>query len=362
MEQLLQDLSSGLDSSKYPPLLLLDFDSTFTTTSTLDPLLGLPTEIYKTRPPAASRNIQPPASAAQLSAAYKSDIKDYESSHLFRANHRKTRIMEGVHQKNLRPIEAASLERGKQAFAAAGVTRADIHSAASKALSSGEVVFRKGWKRLLARAMAKDGRIAVISANWSKFWIESLIDLAARREGFVDAAGIVVLDGKRSARKFEIDVWANEVLDENIQQGMGEASLRGEDEDEDADSESSSLSWDHNIFIPADKITAWQAIEKNLAKTMAPAASFNANIPSSFRAIFIGDSITDFDMLLGVDEGVIMRGEEKLKGEQLALKQLCARLGFPDTPIRNFGSNATDARLWWAKDFDEVVDSGIFGD
>ena len=419
MEQLPQYLSSGIGISEYMPLLLLDFDSTLTIASTLDPLLRLPTEIYKARPPAPSRNIQPPATAAQLSAAYKSDIKEYESSYVFRMNDRNNRIMEGVHQNNLRPIEAVSFERVKQAFAAAGVTRADIHSAASKALSSGEVLFRKGWKRLLVKAMAKEGRIAIISANFSKVWIESLIEIAARREGLVDAAGMVVLDGKRSVRKLEFDVQANEVLAEDVRDGMGEASLRGgvvrggegnsldvegskgkgsttsvgvppshvsdvrtsgSDErlcsgsdwksdpgpDPGSDSDSAFLSSsspsNHNIFIPEDKIPAWQAIEKRLAKTIAGATSFSDSKPSSFRSIYIGDSVTDFEILLSVDEGVVMRDEGKLKGEQLALKQLCARLGFSDAPIRRFGSNATDTRLWSAKDFDEVVDSGILGD
>ncbi|KAL8794213.1 MAG: hypothetical protein Q9195_003167 [Heterodermia aff. obscurata] len=392
------------DISKYTPLLLLDFDSTFTIASTLDPLLRLPTEIYKARPPALSRKIQPPATAAQLSAAYISDIKEYESSNLFRMNDRKDRIKEDAHQDNLRPIEAASFERVKQAFAAAGVTRADVHSAASKALSTGEVVFRRGWKRLLSKALAKEGRIGVISANWSRFWIESLIDIAARREGLVDAAGMVILDEKLNERKFEIDVRANEVLDESVQGEIGEASLTGgvgrsdeddslaaeqiehqasaisiglppdhapdgqrsdSDEREDSDSDPCSLSSsNHNVFVAGDKTLAWLAIEKNLAKTVAPATSFSDSAGSQFRTVYIGDGITDFDILLNVDEGVMMRDEGKLKGEQLALKELFARLpiGFSDAPIGNYGSNTTHARMWWAKDFDEVVDSGIFGD
>ena len=387
-----------MDISKYTPLLLLDFDSTLTIASTLDPLLHLPTEIYKARPPALSPNIQPPATAAQLSAAYKSDIKDYESSDRFRMNDRKDRIKERVHQENLRPIEAASFEHGKQAFAAAGVTRADIHSAASKVLSGGDVVFRKGWTRLLASIVAREGRIAVISTNWSKFWIENLIDIAARREGLIDAAGMVVLDGKRSVRKFEVDVLANEVLDEEVPRGTGEGSIRrgvdgiGVDDsldsetievassepstelpphhdsewssiDSDFDSSSSSSSSpNHNIFVAGDKSAAWLVIEKKLAKTMAPAASFSDLAESPFRTIYIGDSITDSELLLDVDEGVMIRDEGKLKGEQLALKQLFARLAFSDAPVGNFRSNATNARMWWAKDFDEVVDSGILGD
>ena len=391
--------TTDMDISKYTPLLLLDFDSTFTIASTLDPLLRLPTEIYKARLPAPSRNLRPPATAAQLSAAYESDIKDYESSPLFRGNDRNDRIKELAHQENLRPIEAASFERVKQAFAAAGVTRADIHSAASKALSSGEVVFRKGWERLLSKIMAKEGRIAVISVNWSKFWIESLINIAARREGLMDAAGMVVLDGKQSARNLEINVLANEVVDEDVQGGIGEASLRsGEgdsldaepinvegsatsigippyhapdnqrsdsdkkpDSDSGPDSLSSSSSSSHNIFTASDKVPAWLAVEKELVKTLAPATSFSDSSESPFRTIYIGDSITDFEILLGVDQGVMMRDAGKLKGEQLALKQLLTRLGFSDTPVGDFGSNATNARLWWAKDFDEVVDSGILG-
>ena len=388
-----------MDISKYTPLLLLDFDSTFTIASSLDPLLRLPTEIYNARPPDPSRNIQPPATLAQLSAAYMSDIKDYESSDRFRMNDRKDRIKERVHQENLRPINAASFEHGKQAFAAAGVTRADVHSAASKAISGGDVVFRKGWTRLLANTVAREGRIAVISANWSKFWIESLIDIAARRDGLIDAAGMVVLDGKRCARKLEVDVLANEVLDEEVQRGTGEGNLTdgvkgigsgdsldpeaievtnsetsaelppdhaSDDQwsstDSDSDSSSSSSSSNHNIFVASDKTAAWLVIEKKLAKTMAPAASF-ADLPESpFRTIYFGDSITDFELLLDVDEGVMIRDEGKLNGEQLALKQLFARLGFSEAPVGNFSSNATNARLWWAKDFDEVVDSGILGD
>ena len=81
---------------------------------------------------------------------------------------------------------AASI--GQHAFSHASVTKAYICSIAFIALSRGEVVFRNGWTRLFSAA-AKNGKIGIISKNWSKAWIESLVEIAVRQEGLVDSEG-----------------------------------------------------------------------------------------------------------------------------------------------------------------------------
>ncbi|KAI4122579.1 MAG: hypothetical protein LQ338_005735 [Usnochroma carphineum] len=218
---------------KYPPLLLLDFDSTLTTKSTLSPLLSLPTTIYNSRPPTGSSSIPAPLTAEQLSAAYISDLKAYKTSHV--REKQKSLLEEYSHQVSLRPVEAASFERGRRAFADAKVTRSDIHFAAFKALSSREVVFRKGWKRLLG-AVAWKGRIAIISTNWSKIWIESLIEIAARSEGLVDTAGLLLLDGEGAyspcGMKLDVEVRANEVIEDSQPPENEPLRLRGGGQDE----------------------------------------------------------------------------------------------------------------------------------
>lgn len=208
-------INHPLRLSSNPPLLLLDFDSTLTTTSTLFSLLSLPTTIYRSRHPGSRSNTPPPLTAAQLSAAYAFDLKAHESSYSREKAERKDLHQELLYQISCRNLEAASFARGQQAFSVAGVTKSEIHSAALKALSAGEVVFRKGWQRLLSVA-ARKGKIGIISTNWSQTWIESLIEIAARREGLVNNEGFLVLDGKGVCRpagkKLEIEVWSNGVI------------------------------------------------------------------------------------------------------------------------------------------------------
>ena len=219
-------------SKSYPPLLLLDFDSTLTTKSTLSPLLSLPTAIFKSRPLAGSSNIPPPT-ADQLSAAYITDLETHKTSHP--RTKPEGLIQEHLYQSSLRALEAASFERGRRAFAEAKVTRSDVHYAAFKALSSGEVVFRKGWNRLLA-TVAKKGRIGIISANWSKMWIEMLIEIAARKEGLVDPSGSILLDENGDygpcGCKLNVQVMANEVVEDLQPPDAGAMSLRGGGEDD----------------------------------------------------------------------------------------------------------------------------------
>ena len=114
-----------------------------------------------------------------------------------------------------------------------------------------------------------------------------------------------------------------------------------------------------------------RSFEKQIAESPALYAvsepgpfGFFAELESPVNTIYVGDSLCDLNFLMAADVGIIIRNEEgKLKGEQLELKRTLGRLTFVTAwsgELKDEGGDKA-ARLWWAKDFDEVVDAGISG-
>ncbi|KAK4693863.1 hypothetical protein P7C71_g3613, partial [Lecanoromycetidae sp. Uapishka_2] len=133
--------------------------------------------------------------------------------------------------------------------------------------------------------------------------------------------------------------------------------------DSDLDSKMvSSDSDDHSILDAYDKDRAVHSLNSVFSKQIqnSSPSRLDASKDSIFATlIYFGDSATDLAALMSVDTGIIIRDKGPLQGEQLYLHETLKRLGFPLGHVGAWKHDRGQIRLWWAYDFDEVVNSGI---
>ena len=282
-----------------PLLLVLDFDSTLTTTSTLPEFLSIPTTVFHCASPSAPPNPTnaPPATADALAAAYVADLEHYNA----RNSPHSSLAAALAHHNGLRAIERASFLRGVEAFGSVGVTEEGIREAGKRAVRDGRVVVRRGVGGVVRRG--RRAQVHVLSVAWSPAWIH----------GVLEAAGLGV------------DVVCNDVL-------LGEAGEQG-------------------LYVAADKLRCLRRL-----------VSISEEGGEGGRpwVIYVGDSVTDLECLLEADVGIVMRDEGALGSEQRELREVVGRAGVGTYWVGEFGEVQTGEErvLWWARDFEEVVGSG----
>lgn len=347
-----------------PLLLLLDFDSTLTSSCTLPHFLSIPTTIHSSVPP-SSKPLHPPASC--LASLYASDLAAHRAAHpsLASSNHRlSTLTSELVWQDSIRPIEHASFQRGVQAFTNIGIDSRQIRDEARRAVAEGRVEMRMGWKRLLRMAHEQQGltpvKVSIVSVAWSPDWVIGVLEGDCMRgkeekeeeeksegenqegeqekeeneEGDVEAD--VAVD--RSSMDVRVHVRCNNVLSpmhssERIRKGKKREANVGA-----------------GIFVASDKLTVMQELK----------AAHSTDGEEAWT-IYIGDSLTDIECLLAAEVGIVIRDEETMRSEQEQLKKALRSSDISTYHIGDFGGiqiGEGETALWWASDFDEVIKSG----
>lgn len=193
---------------------------------------------------------------------------------------------------------------------------------------------RKGWLRLLTMIMDAGGQqitdVCILSVAWSPVWIRSLLEAAASQE----QDGISISD--RQARKTGSMI-------EALQIECNDVFKRHDSEDDEVG--------EVGIYVSADKL-------RKMSQLRGEARSIDHD--DLQRTVYIGDSLTDLECLFAADIGIIMRDEETIGSDQRALMEILDRFAIATYWIAEFGRIQTGQGkvLWWARDFDEVVDSG----
>ena len=312
-------------------LLLLDFDSTVSLTSTLPSFLSTPATIYSKSNPVSP---DAPATASELTDLYSSDLASHVTDSPDRPSSTTTLRQQIAHQNSLRPVELASFFRGLTAFQSVKASNADIQHAACQAVSTGEVRMRNGWLRLLELCIDADRQqkteVCILSVAWSPVWIRGLLNAAASQsQDGTSFSGRKARETKGVIEGLQIE--CNDVL------------KRHDSEDDDAGKA--------GIYVSADKL-------RKMSQLRVSASYADHECPR--WTVYIGDSLTDLECLLAADVGIIMRDEETMGSEQRALMESLTRFAIATYRIRSFGQiqTAQGKILWWARDFDEVVDSG----
>ncbi|KAL8814450.1 MAG: hypothetical protein Q9191_008551, partial [Dirinaria sp. TL-2023a] len=221
------------------------------------------------------------------------------------------------YQSSLRVVEEASFSRGREYFTRAGITRAEVEEHAKEAVRRGDVEMRSRWERVLGVGRRKKG--GIISSSWSAVWIRSILSAAADRE---------VLDG--------IEVYANEILPSSSPKGIEEE--------------------EKGIFTSGDKLRVMNSLTSHHEEE------------ERRRVVYIGDSATDLGCLLNADIGIVILSSSSSSSSDSSSEEISTvlkRLGIPLLQIRefsgrNYNAEEKEKTLWCARDFDEILESGIF--
>ncbi|VUC33825.1 unnamed protein product [Clonostachys rosea] len=202
-------------------------------------------------------------------------------------------------------VEASSLLRVEQSGVFAGLTSSDLFRMGSEAVSSGRIVLRRGFKELLSAAEEKGWDVGVISVNWSCAFIQ----------GVLDDPGFHVL--------------ANEIS----QGGM----IKGPD----------------CLGRPLTNCSGKLHVYRGEFKARNVAEVSGDSTPT----VYFGDSTTDLECLANGTAGVSITSNDS----NSTLVQTLRRLGFsvPHASKGGRGDNKERATICWARDFQEVLQSGF---
>ena len=315
-----------------PFLVVLDFDSTLTTSSTLPAFLSIPTAVWKGSADVATKA---PATAEELGELYGRDIASHTipSSFPRKSLPRRSLSEEIGKQDSLRPVEVASFRRGCEAFRSVRVSDAHIRDAARRAVECGEVKLRKGWQSAVMSVCEKDGeqqqtaKVCVLSVAWSPVWIRGVLDAAARQDEsrLSRSQRLTLLDLIEG-----MEIRCNDVLDPPTQSDQG-------------------------IYVSSDKLRTMNQLQLQLSVTTR-----HKKEDPSIWTIFVGDSPTDLECLFAADVSIIIRDEATMGSEQMALRDCLRDLDIAPFWIGDFGEVQTreEKAFWWARDSEEIVNSG----
>ncbi|KAL8971995.1 MAG: hypothetical protein Q9197_002988 [Variospora fuerteventurae] len=318
---------SSRPTMTFPPLhLILDWDGTLTTSSTLPTIAQI----------GYARNASHPLpSWHTISEAYMSDLRAHTSTYSPPASERNTIAQELQWLESLRDVERKSTERVEAAGIFRNVGREDVRHAAEQAMKEGKVVLRDGWIDLVAWVLKDGGEVGVVSVGWSAEFIRWCLKtgLEASKE-----------EGKEGVKVEDIDVRANEVLD------WEDGKLRRYFEEEGRGGEG-------GIWTARDKrkVVDEMAVKEGDGKKRV--------------VVYVGDSVTDLECLLSANVGFCVRDEVE-SDEQIELKQSLGRLGvgcshfdiMTPANLSDFvrrGGSADGSSVWWDCGFPSLSRSAV---
>lgn len=342
-------------------LLFLDWDGTLTTHSTL-PLIASITTQSSTSPYPSPSDIpntttprhhhhhhhHPHPLLTPLSQAYARSLAAHAATYAPAPPQRTTVAQELAYLDALRPTERASIERVEASGIFRRVTARDVDLAAVAAVRDGAVRLRAGVWSMLGGVQGVGGRVAVVSVAWSGRFVRGVLGAACKGYGGQGEEG----EGA-GVRVGDVQVRANEI------EGGGEGRL--------------------DRVFGAEEGGIWTAGDKErVMDDVVAEAAAGGDCPSSLRGalktprtVYIGDSPTDLACLLKADVGICIR-DAAMSAEQRELQGTLERVGVRCLHVGGFergregGEEEEEAGagkgLWWARDFEEVCGSGVFGE
>lgn len=291
-------------------LLLLDWDSTLTTTSTLPLIASLSTLPHHHLHPALP----------SLTHSYLRDLQTHDEKYVPQRTERTSVELELRYLDSLRGVERASIERVEASGIFKGVMMGDggeIEKVIRDVVERGDVQLRKGWRELCGRVQSRNGgkgKVGIVSVAWSRAFIRDVM-----RAHYCNDDGHRAEEGTRSSRKkatlnlTALDIRANEILPD----GSGRLDRVFGDEG--------------GIWTASDK----KRIMDDIILTSPPPPSpTSPSPPPRTKTIYIGDSPTDLSCLLAADIGICIRGDDDddvpkhaQPSEQKSLSETLARIG-----------------------------------
>lgn len=225
-------------------------------------------------------------------------------------------------QESLVTIERASIERIEKAGLFAGLTENNIAHAAAQFNVDNSVALRKGLLPLIAR-LGHDGNVpTILSINWSSLFIRET--LLCNAMDFQEKT----LLGTLPIRSNDIELESTG----NLSRAFPEQ--------------------DRGIWTAKDKLRIMKSEFETTAERPA--------------CVYVGDDMLDLPCLLEADVGICIR-DECLSAEQQRLAEVLEEFGIECYPIWDwhedvFAEKTSKRRLWWAADFDQILQSRLLRD
>ncbi|OAA56616.1 HAD-like domain protein [Niveomyces insectorum RCEF 264] len=361
--------------------IVLDFDGTITVDDTIGALAQFAVNFQQTRSPPApatattTTNHDWHARWQAIVDAYVAALRAHSDAYRPRAETRTQLAHELAYLRSLCTVEQASVQRIVAAGLFAGLAPVpDRLFAAGRAATAGgdaeekaeaeaetaaAVVLRPGFTDFLAETHERRGwPVSVVSINWSDAWIRGVLagrHATRRKAGPQDKEQKEEEEEDDDEEEEHIRIFANTITDTgDIVPNFDRTTHKTKP-----------------IASCSDKVEATRAAEaavmaaafsgecrhQNDHPPPAPAPAHNQH------AVYIGDSPTDLECLVEASGGgIVMAGDAGPDASKL-LRAL-ARLGYAvphvsDAPT--FGGVRQDdqPRLAWARDFHEILASGI---
>jgi thiamine phosphate phosphatase / amino-HMP aminohydrolase len=290
--------------------LVFDFDGTITVRDTIGTLANAALRFQERRRDdigdggGGKDATELAASWKRVVSAYVEDCRRFTESYAEPEASRRSVAAEIRYLAALKTVEASSLARVEASGVFAGLDDASLFAMGQAAVRDGDVELRPGFGTLLERAQGRGWPVGVISVNWSRAFIEGAL------------------------HPLRLPVYANDISPEGAIQGPP-------------------LLLGRRLTSSAGKL--------EVLREAFPDRSQGG----SDRALYFGDSTTDLECLLQ-SAGVVIAASE-----DTALIETLRRIGIhvphvssPDA-VSEPGEPAN--AVHWARDFGEILDSGILG-
>lgn len=276
--------------------LIFDFDGTITVKDTISTLAKAALTHQQDH---HDRNLTPAWDA--VVQAYVDDCQAYKDGYPTAEAERRTVAAEVAFLAGSGPVEVASLGRVEASGVFAGLGEEALFAMGRRAVLEGGIGIRDGFGELLAVADGQGWAVGVISVNWSRAFIAG----ALHQFKTIHPSSIIANDISKAGKV------------------QGPASLS------------------HPLTNCAGKLAVLQ-----------DDASLLRNGHRDEATVYFGDSTTDMECLLH-GGGIAIASSEDESG----LIETLRRVGLATPHVHS--SNDTTANVFWARDFHEVIESGV---
>ncbi len=330
--------------------LFLDWDGTLSTQDTLAAVAKIGYAHHQSNSSSTSPQLP---SWEKITEAYMRDMTVHQERYKPVAKQRTSVADELAYLASLKEVEYASVRRVEAARIFQGVTKAEIDAVAREAVSEGTVRLRPGWVELLSEVRRRDGQMAIISVNWSREFIKRCMSWTNGERALEPE------DQERiSAMLPWVRVCANEIG--GIDSNHGALGWLSKDSSEINQEATSGILTSEDKLMVLERLVDEVNTEERRVEKQAPRGQ-----PQCLRIVYVGDSATDLACLCSdsIDVGICIRDEPMGSGQR-GLAETLDRVGVKVKSIDDYegingGPAIGEKMLWWARDFDHVLNSPL---
>ncbi|KAG6003211.1 hypothetical protein E4U21_002242 [Claviceps maximensis] len=324
--------------------LIVDFDGTISQSDTIAELVRSAIQRQRQQQQQQQEEEETQAHTRDLQSAwdhalktYLADYNAYKTSHTPPQPQRTTPAQEAIFLAGLRPLEEASLTRVSRSELFRGLSRHALREMGIEAVSSGRIRLRSGWEGMLAWARGQGIPVTVLSVHWSRSFIGGVLS-CDYGGGRCDAGGAGI------GVEAEVEVIANEIDEDGVIIGPGGDGIS-------------------RLMTAGDKMDEL----RRRSATASGGDCCSSGSSEDDKVVYLGDSVTDLTCLLEAWRGIVLVPGENESSSPLL--DTLRRIGIHFIHVGDMASRSGAAGsacekkkvVFWARDMQEVLRSGILG-